>query len=320
MSKRKQPAKRKLLPYIIGAGLIAGAGIFALIRDEAPQENPAAAVEKSEPKIPQQYETACKLSINDVKNGKISPQYYIDELFECLPDVQQARKKGMLAGFIYNPTNEEIEAMIGQFLSPDERTDDIEPFINEIVKSSKGDIHAYLFPGFMYLFGAKKPVYVGFRDSIFYSESGTGIANDADVESIVKHEIQHVDDIYHGINLGGVELSYETISPDTFRADFFENLLELRAEYKQLSEFFKDVSAEKRKSMISAYRFGNTAGHYNAHWQFLAGYPATEMEERVRNAQFQEFSGILPEDEGNSFFLNVDLFGIHKRPFFRKSL
>jgi len=251
----------------------------------------------------------CNLSLKQVKLGTVSPEDYLQGRDRCLPEVIEAKNSGMLKGFLYNPSNEELEKLLGDVFS--ERTSDSERLERlvqssiESYKSIEGDEVGTIIPGIVGVFGEKVPSYVVFREEFF---SSPAINNDADVRSIVNHELQHVKDWYEGISLNDIHLSYDTIYPGTLRIEFLQQLMELRAVYAELEDIF-DKKVNTDSVSVSQEWLGSQAANYFTYWDSIVKYPTTDLEKRVRELQFEQFKGITPKVEGDQILITFNLFG-----------
>lgn len=256
-----------------------------------------------------QHQRCDSASINQVRMGIIKPQEYL-QMQNCLPEVAKAEKIGLLKGLLYQPSDQELETILRELFLP--RSDD-EQSLQSLVTSSMdsykgatGEDVAVMVPGIIGIFGQKVPVYIVFTEELFASAS---VRNDADVKSIlVKHELQHVKDFYHGITLGNIHLSYDTISPKTLRIEFLRELMELRATYAELEAVFKERAGTGNAS-VSPEWFASVASNYSNFFTYIKENAATDLEMQVGHFQLQEFRGITPKATNGDILLKFDLFG-----------
>lgn len=287
------------------AGLAFAAGAMAMACDSDQKPTPITQI------TPTSLAECNLTSLDRVKKGLIKPQEYIQSQYKCLPEVIQAEKSGILKGFLYEPSDSELEARLREIFSS--RTDS-EEALQYFVKSSvdgynstkaKGHAAGILVPGIVGIFGEGIPMYVAFTEELSSSPS---IKNEADIRSIIKHELQHVEDEYNGITLGDIHLSYNTISQETFSLAFLEELMELRAVYKELEAAFKE-KVETGKVSISPEWFGSQAANYSKHFDYIDKSAKTPLEKRVRELQLKEFKGITPQTKTDSIVIKFNLFG-----------
>ncbi len=253
----------------------------------------------------------CSLSLYQVQAGQVSPQDYLDERFRCLPEVVEARKAGMLKGFVYNPSDRELEDIAKELCFAHQTCTQQElQYATQSAKDGykeRSKIGSAATISEFTLFGQKVPLYVVFAPHFLYSSDA--VNNDADVRSTIIHELKHVKDFYKGISLDDIHLSSSTISPKTFNVDFLVNLWELRGEYEELKDMFRE-RVEKGSVSVSSSRILFNAIDYSNYWRLLESYPANELEDRVRKLQFKEFSGIVPERIGeDEILIRFNLFG-----------
>lgn len=263
----------------------------------------------SQPTEAREVQVRCdSMSLDQVKMGVIKPQDYLNTQYNCLPDVIKAEKSGLLKGIIYQPSDRELEAILRELLST--RTND-EQELQYLVRSSidsykspKGHV-GIIIPGIIGFFGQELPIYIGFTETLF---SSPAVKNDADVRSIIKHEVKHAEDWHNGIELGNIHLNYNTISPETFSLKFLEQLMELRAVYGELEDLFRE-KVETGKTSISPEWFASQANNYTQHFNYIKNSTTTELEKKVRDLQLKEFVGITPETASDYLLLRFNLFG-----------
>lgn len=252
----------------------------------------------------------CRYNFSQVKAGLVSSNDYLDERSRCLPEADIARRAGKLGGFLYNPTDAQLEVIFRKMFSkiaknPRELNSLIQSSINSYSKSKNSTMGlGLLVPGTIDNFGARIPVYTAFLPKLFLAG---GVTNDAEMRSIVNHELKHIEDWYSGITLSGIYLSRKTIAPSTMRIEFLENLMELRALYKELEDIFKERMA-KRTVSVSQQWIGSRGAAYSRYWESIKS-PTTDLEKAVRDTQFDDFKGIIPERSDNIVTIKFNLNG-----------
>lgn len=260
------------------------------------------------------------VNLDQVKIGTIKPKDYLQTQFECFPKVKEAKNSGVLKGFLYQPSDQEQETILRTLYST--RTTD-EQTLQHLIRSEidnyknlKGGHVGSIMPSNVSIFGQKVPLYIIFKGELFTSPA---IKNNADVASIAEyHERQHAEDWHNGITLDNIHLAYHTISPETFSLTFLEQLMELRATYRELEAAFKD-KVETGKISISSEWFTSQSVNYSRHYSHVKQNAITDLEKRVRDLQLQEFRGITPEITADSIIVKFDLFGKRDSAILKKS-
>lgn len=260
------------------------------------------------------YPVECEsndITLEQVKIGKVLPQNYFQNKTKNLPQVLEYKRSGMLRDVIYEPIESQIQDILENlFLN---KAFDKKQFIDLVrdgmnnyrnARDKKSNL-AYIIPIILFTFGQKIPMYIIIKRELFNSKL---INNDADVKSAMKHELNHVEDWYNGIRIRDLYIAYYSISPETFRIEFLENLMELRSEYIELEEIFKET-VETGKSSVSINWFYSRAANYLKHWNFISKNPTTDLEKRTRDLQLKEFDGIIPEESNNDILIKFNLFG-----------
>lgn len=250
------------------------------------------------------------LTLDGVRSGKVLPQDYLNYMFEIMPEAKEARKSGILKGIFYNPTDKKVEELVKESISSLPIADQQETlrFFSEGYKMQ--DKIAVVVPNVL---GRRIPLYVIFSNGLL---SERAVQNDADVKSIARHELQHVRDQYFGIGLAELSLTDET-TRNKIRPEFLHQLQELRAVYRELNEVFRE-RLETGAFLVSKDFFCAKAFEYAEHWKFLEN-PITELEKRVRELQFDEFKGVIPEKRQDEVSLMFNLFGTTAKADFTKN-
>ena len=256
----------------------------------------------------------CTLRFKNVASGKVLPQDYLDERFRCMPEVQRAYKSGMLKGFLYKPSNEQLEDVLRDLLSSRLKNKEelkyfIESFIdfynNRMAESSVPE--AITIPGFSNLLGQRIPQYISFEDDIDMF-TPPAYNNDADVSDLIRHELKHVKDAYNGITLGNIHLTKDMLSSKELGAEFLKHLLELRAEYNTLSGIFEEIVKKGKHSVSKEHLFAK-AVNYAGHRHYIKNKANTDLEQKVRDLQLKESKGLIPKIMENKGIIYFDLFG-----------
>lgn len=285
--------------------------VFAGLASVLPTESSQYALAQTD-KPPRVSQSAnypkCNLNIQQVKAGLASPVDYLNERFNCLPEVVEARKSGMLKGFLYEPSNEKLEAIFKDYFfgragSEKNLSLIVNSNLSSYTRAKEKNPTAIMTPSILLVFGQKSGFYIAFTKEMLSSK----ISNDADIGSLIKHELQHVKDWHDGIRLGNINLSYPTISLLT--TEFIENIVELRARYEELVSIFKNAIEKNKFSFsVSPRYFANMGVHYAAHWNFINNKPATNLEQDISQLQLKEFEGITPETRASEVILRFNLF------------
>lgn len=288
-------------------------GVTVLCTDWVVNGNPSFAMQGGTQRPPYAQNTSCYSTFDQVRTRVVSPAAYLQERVKCLPEVAAAQRAGMLGGFLYTPSDKELETVLTKLFS-DRATNNGQ--LNYLVRSSASAYKSALqterntvkivVPGIIGVFGQRIPVYLAFNENLFFSSE---VKNDADVGSIAaKHAIRHVKDWYGGIQLGSSYLSHSTLSPRNFTIKFLEQIMELRAVYDELEEIFKERVGTGKVS-VSTEWLGSQLGNYAEHWKFVKTKPSTELEKQASGEQLRQFKGIVPEETGDKAIIHFDLFG-----------
>lgn len=251
-----------------------------------------------------------RYKLEQVRSGEVPPELYLDERFRLLPEVQGVVGSGMLKGFLYNATDSQLESMAMTLLQP------VIPNANDLeiaVKSTVEAVHrpkrksafASLFPSVTALYGKEIPAYLTFGDQVLNSKV---LNNEADIRGAIGHELKHIEDWHYGIKLGNLHISGDDIISGAMSLEFFENLCELRATYKELEAAYKDVVSNGVLSVSKEY-FGVRAHEYMKHYDYIKNNAATELERKASSLQLEALSGIKPRRKGELILLYMDLFG-----------
>ncbi|MBW2979826.1 hypothetical protein KY360_00235 [Candidatus Woesearchaeota archaeon] len=229
------------------------------------------------------------------------------------PEVADAKQRGLLRGLLCEPTDETLERVLREVISAklsDEKV--IQARVSEAVKGyhltyerAEG-AYATVLPATVGLFGEGMSEYIAVRRRVFSPSSG--IKNDADFRSLIRHELKHCEDWSEGVNLGNDRLCYQSISPDTFSLDYLHHLMELRAVYTELEGIFRE-KLETGRPHVSMAWLASQCGNYKTHWNFVKNRSATPLESRVGQRQLEEYRGIAPISKGDILNILFDLYG-----------
>lgn len=243
--------------------------------------------------------------LNQVRLRALPAIDYIQECANEIPGIAEAEKSGMLKGFLYEPSEDELKGLIKNSLAETIDNElDIYYIVHESIEAYKQKPVATVVPTSSRIWLDRIPLYILFTDWLL---SSPVIKNDADVKSVIRHELQHIEDSYNGITLGGMLLSDYQLSPNTFGPMFYYALSELRADYRQLEDVLKE-RFEKGRVGISLELFVDVATNYAKNWQFIRG-AFSDLEREIRMFQFIEFKGIVPKRKDNMLILRFNLFG-----------
>ena len=204
----------------------------------------------------------CPSNLSQIKDHKELHEDYLIRAVRCLPEFTAAKDSGMLKGFLYDPSDKKLEISLEELFSQIARDGgELKVLVQRGIANYKGrhpDTAAMLSAGIVSLFGHNVASYIIFTQRLF---SHSSVKNDADVISLFKHDLKHVEDYYKGITLGNMHLSSNQILADELRVDFYKNLMELRAEYTELRNAFKE-RVDFGRTSISPKWFGFKMGNY----------------------------------------------------------
>jgi hypothetical protein len=260
------------------------------------------------------------ININDARAGEVTPENYLQNLEDCLPRIQEAKDTWNFGGFLYEPSDDELEEVFTGIFSDFAKDDeDLQYLVQSSIDGYRKEeldpnILGKVMPSIVGAFGKGLRTYVVIQPSLFDPDSPF-IKNNADVESLVDHEIKHVEDVYEGINLGdNLHISFDVLGPYMIRKDFFGKLGELRAVYKELEQIFRERIVTGETSISNEWLVSQ-AKNYRNHWEFIESNASTELEIIVRDEQLERFKGIRSFEalDGNGFVLNFDLFGYERQ-------
>lgn len=273
----------------------------------------------------------CVYNITQVKSGHVPPQDYLRDREKCSFYALEAKREGVLSGFVYDPSDSQLESMMRISISKafsDHELDNLvrrEVHHYNLIRNYGGRDEltglvivgalATFFPQRIEVFGKPLPRYLIFTRHFF---NNTTVNNDADVDSTIAHELQHVSDFYTGAFLRNYINSYDGSSTH-FREQFLGELLELRATYRQL----KDVVTEMITSghyLVSENTLGTIAGDYYSHRTFIESFPQSDFEREISRKQLGEFSDIiptrLPSASGKDFSVSIQFNVLGKSGYF----
>jgi len=312
--------KNNLRPYLlatmIGLGVGCGSGeVIILPNSDNPEgDNKVAAVTITPAKVPYKE---CVFKYEQAKSGQVSRKDYLDDRFNCVPEVVDARNDGTLKGFLNNPTNEELEVLITDLLSqiiPDEKKLREAVMLSiHIYNSPAQDVsgkkvitYARIIPPITDIVGQGVPIYIDWNDNIF---TNPNIKNDSDIESLIRHEVEaHSYDVVNGFELDGKLIDSSMLATGQIDNDFFQELLELRAEHLELKKLILEY-AETGEYSINFLLVRDRFIFYNDHWSYLVGNTRNKTERKLRDAQFKQFVGIVPHVFGNRLMMMYNLDG-----------
>jgi len=250
------------------------------------------------------------LTLDDVKSGKASPESYLSQKFKAFPELAGARGSGILKGFMYEPSGDELRSKMHELLEYRTSNEETLKRLIEITMEdydlleSKGWI-ASIFPGIVHVFGKEVPHYIACNEKLFDNRV---INKDEDVRALLgKHMIRHVEDFYDGITLGlgDLYLSIDEIKAENFGLENLISLMELRASHDILEDVFKGYF-EKKSVSISEDLFLSEADNYIKYWKSLEEKARTDLEKRARDLQFGEFWRLEPKRVNGGFSLNYN--------------
>lgn len=256
----------------------------------------------------QDLQPNCKYILPQVRAGLVSPNEYVDEWSRCLPEAVILRREGKLGGFLYNPTDEELVALHKKTLQKVSRNPaELNRWVQEGINTyhsvqSSGDL-GILVPARTEVFGSGNTFYVAFSP---ISLQSNGLTNDSEMRSLSLHELQHVRDFSGGIRLGKYQLSRPDLERGRITVDFLQNLAELRAGYKELKYIFLETIIKKNPPVTVKYLAGRGV-KYHKYWQAVQN-AKTGLEKTVRDIQFVDFKGIIPERQDNivTIYFNIN--------------
>ena len=217
--------------------------------------------------------------LEDVRKGIISPNLYLQELLAVSKEAIEARDRGILKGFFFEPSSEELEEFLRNSLSVKIKDkQELEDSIAFHIKNNKfsyGDTASVII--YQPHFGKEIPGYVMFSRNFLRSE------RDADVLSIIRHELKHLVDYSQGIKLGDIVLNYENAKD--INKSLLSDVHECRAYFTELEAAFKEL-ADTGKLSISPDRFYHCASKLH---QYRINLASTSFENLRNNLETKEY-------------------------------
>src|SRR3989344_348838 len=278
----------------VGKALAAAGLILALSPNSGggPHSNaPAATPEKTETP----YIVNCNFHLWQVRSGIVAPGVYIRSLEDCIPEAAAAKKAGVLKGFVYNPSNAELEALLMSSLSrlvtdKDTLQKRVLEGIN-LYRAQMASAGATLIPEARVAFGNRTPVSVGFAENMF---SSADIKTEADFRSVVYHMLKNAEDWHNNIRLKDADTVF-ALNPSALKDEFLSRIMNVRADYAELENIFKGTS-ERGVLPVSIDWFANRALSYSKSLKSFTDYHATSLERKIRKYQLNEFKNIILQE------------------------
>jgi hypothetical protein len=254
-------------------------------------------------------QSACGLAYAAIGADTSVARAYIQERTQCLDGAQSASRSGNLLRVLFDPGRDVLTAELNSaYAKLNFTTPDIAALTASTVSNlGNGDNFALaeIAPTLMEYFGCAVPVFIIVNRSIVQSSY---IHNDADIESLFNHELQHVADWHDGITLPDAKIDDAAFKAGTASAKWIVQLMEMRADYRVLSVIYKDQA--ERDSIRSSYEwFSSQAPNYLDHWNGIATVAQSGLEKAAFSNQRTEFKGIMPEVSGDSLLMHFNLYG-----------
>ncbi|MBI3035251.1 hypothetical protein HYY71_02925 [Candidatus Woesearchaeota archaeon] len=258
--------------------------------------------------------SACTTSFEQVRAGAVSPQDYLKEREECIPELVVAKNSGQLKGLLFEPTDQELQILLKRELKLIARNDaHLQELVNAAVENYNDghpDVVGRVAPGLLGVVGRNVPMYIVFKHQILLPDSL--YSTEADLKTSFAHEVQHVEDFYRGIRLGDLHLKYPGIVPPRMSVKFFEQLGELRATHRELEDVLTYI-VRARTIPIGNRLVGAQFLRYIQHWNYVKSEPSTSLEKKTSKLQLDEFADMVPEKKDGLIIINFKLDGkIHE--------
>ena len=259
-------------------------------------------------------------TISNVRNGLISPDQYFNYQLSEIPEAAKAKSSGMLQGILFNPSDQELRTDLRRAYQ--QRTSS-ELDLNRIINSDiEGYRNVLRIGGLATVTGSDagligNPIarYILVNGAILKSPK---IQKDADVQSALRHELEHINDFYNGVQFGRVILSSN--NADNFSPEFFGALSELRATYTELREIYRKMLQSglplgsgfpsEKVLPVSRVYFETKIFEYVVCLINLEKSAKNSFEKEVHGLQFRAFRDIwFDYKDANSINFHLDLFG-----------
>ena len=249
-----------------------------------------------------------KIALEEVKQGKYSPQQYLDYLTKSIESIKEAKNSGMLLGIVYLDHLEERRKLEILWKELWEKRNNQEGWQkvfkemkwekNHIEEKFKQGLERFLIdskekPSTLFsiyghtFIGEKLPNFILGHRAVLQAKQ------DEDVKKSLFHELHHLRDDYLGVKICDYLINRESFVNGKISVKFYRCLHELRAYYHDLYGAF----LEKQKGVVnySNNYLHNVVHEYFEHYSRVLNIACTPFEKRLAEAQLKEFQNIVPQ-------------------------
>lgn len=241
-------------------------------------------------------------TLQNLRTGLITPDEYIAGRAINVSPTKRLLNEGKLKGFYHNPTENKHRKLINEIYDACGQTRlgiDMEYHLEQILKvQSDGRVMAGVSPINYIDKGNRTPHYVFTTPAML-----DFVEQDGDVDSVISHELVHVEDDFDGFVIDGQKINQGTLS-----TNFYKHLSEVRADHASLRRIFEIYIKTGKKSCSDKF-LSNESELYMFHWKRIDSSASTERERKLARDQKTAFSDLVPtyENEGVKVrFFNKD--------------
>lgn len=285
---RRNPKISKLM---ICSGIVAAIVVMVWLSAKKPE--PVVPPKKSRvekvvqsPKVPEKKQK--KITLEEVRTGKADPKQYLKQLEEEL-----VKDRSGFVGFIYEPTEEEIEQLLrnslARVLGKTKLEGVLEIEMVSVRKMMNEDSTGAFVPLSYLRVSQKVKRYVVVKKELFEHEH---MKNEDYVKGTLKHELVHIKDFYKGIQINGVDL-FEAVRKGKINLEFVGGVMEARAYYSELKNI---VESEKQPDVTQVKGYLNAVVFAYATNLQLAHITATnDLEKQILRKFLEAYTKAMPK-------------------------
>lgn len=281
--------RRLIVATGIAAVLAAGAfGVYRALPSYEPDITP---IEQTGEAPADSIDVVAGPRYEDVLEGNVTPEEYVNHLSETLPELVEAKEKGWLQGVYYNPNDADLDAIIHEYLTNQGLEKGREAYsinyshiIDKLKDSDRDPISTI-----SHTIGGSG----NFSPIIVWSEvfsPDRNLERDEEFRNIIgRHEPRHVKDGYLGISYDRELIDEDKLSEDSEK--FMDMLHELRGTTDEISH----VLTHPGESFSDDYKRQMIALFINYRDNLC---PSNKYEQEIKDKQLEEipFSVSLTEN------------------------
>ncbi len=247
-------------------------------------------------------------TFKEARRGNVSVKDYIMD-FEDMPEVMAAKTSGTLKGFLYDPTDQELEDKLSELFKGklDEKViksfavpQKIREYHTHVQKHNPVTIPTILGG----VFGKPVKLYMAFGKDFLNT-----VESDNELRSRIIHELQHVEDMYYGFSLDGKPVDLGPLSSSKEISGLIDTLREFRAYHKQLEDLLGSYIQTGNSGVREAF-FGTMALYYLHYYEELDTSCSPSADTRkIRDQHFECFKDITVQRIVDGIRLDYDILG-----------